>query len=84
MKHTVRRVLGEERPQDAALRRRADWGVVDRVDERRYAEHIREQDELLANGGARLSGTSQKFDRTRPFLRCDAIVGDRGVYSSMH
>ena len=69
---TIWCVLCEERSQDGALGRFSDWGVVERVDEGRHAEHVREEDELLAERGTRLAGTSEKVDRVHPFLSGDA------------
>ena len=71
-KRTIGCVLCEERSQDGALRRFSNWGVVERVDEGRDAEHVREEDELLAERGARLAGTSEKVDRAHPFVRGEA------------
>ena len=42
--------------------------VVDRIDQHGNAEHVGEQDELLADRGAFLPGTGQKIDRKFPFL----------------
>jgi hypothetical protein len=71
IRRSTSRVLYEKRSQEAALRRSVDRRVVGRVDERRYAEHVRKQDELLAVrqcAGARLPGAVQKVDGDNPFI----------------
>jgi hypothetical protein len=65
IRHSTNRVLYEKRPQETVPRRSVDRRVVGRVDERRYAEHVRKQDELLAVqqcAGARLPSAVQKVD----------------------
>jgi hypothetical protein len=65
VRHSTNRVLYEKRPQETAPRRSVDRRVVGRVDERRYAEHVRKQDELLAVqqcAGARLPSAVRKVD----------------------
>jgi hypothetical protein len=42
-----------------------------RVDECRHAEHVREEDKLLAERG-RLAGASKKVNRAHPFVRGEA------------
>lgn len=71
-KRTIWCVLCEERPQDRALRRISNRRVVERVDEGRHAEHVREEDKFLAERGTRLAGTSEKVDRAHPFIRGEA------------
>ena len=73
-KRTIWCVLCEERSQDSALRRIANWRVVERIDERRHAEHVGEEDKLLAERGARLAGTGEEVDRAHPFVRGEAAL----------
>ena len=51
--------------------------MVDRVDERRDAEHIRKEDELLALVVAYPAGARQEPDRRHPFVhgRLDLVHG---------
>ena len=71
---TVWCVLGEERAQDAALRRVPDRGVVERVDESGDAQHVREEDELLADGRAHFARAGEKVDGAHPFVCGDAAA----------
>ena len=46
--------------------------MVERVNEGQNAEHIREEDKLLAESGTGLICMSEKVDRVYPFVRGDA------------
>src|SRR3954466_8886582 len=50
--------------------------MIDRVDQHRHAERIREKDELLALVVAHLPGAGQKFDPLHPLLQARPYLPD--------
>ena len=60
--------MHEKRPEHRGLGRRPGTAVIDRIDQHRHAEHIGEQDELLALVVALLPGGGEELDRFEPFL----------------
>lgn len=69
---TIRSILSEERPQHATLSSPINSRVVQRINQRRDSKDIREEDEFLAGGCARLSRAREELDRRHPFVCCDA------------
>lgn len=65
---TIGRVVRVERPEHAAFRSAVDRRVVDRVDQGRDTQDVREQDEFLAERRALLPSRRQEEYSFLPFL----------------
>ena len=75
-----RRALAIERPEQAALRAEfARLLVVHRVDQRADAQHVGEQDELLAERRAGLADRGEELDAGQPLGRRQPHVAGEGV-----
>src|SRR6202035_191284 len=55
-------VAGIERAEDRGVADAGTRDIVDRINEHRNAENVREQDQLLAAFGTHLAGTRQEVD----------------------
>ncbi len=76
----LRRALAIERAEQAALRAKlARLLVVHRVDQRADAQHVGEQDELLAEWRACLADRGEELDAGQPFRRRQPHLAGEGV-----
>ena len=76
----LRRALAIERPEQAALRAEfARLLVVHRVDQRADAQHVGQQDELLAERRAGLADRGEELDAGQPLRRRQVHLAGEGV-----
>ena len=77
LSRTIRRILREERPEDAAFRTPLHWGVVDGIDDRRHPKDVRKEDHFLTERRAGLAYAREELNGTHPFFRGEAARGDK-------
>ena len=68
-----------ERAEHGGLGGAIALAVVDRIDQHRNPEHVRQQDELLPGRGAFLADAGQKIDRITPFVEGEIGLADEIV-----